>query len=117
VNRGESLSALCREYAITRPTGYLWLRRFQQHGVAGVEERSRQVIAFQITVKHHSCMATEKPHPRRNSSDAFPSSIKLIDALPSWAKVIFLVLGGTCFLYSIAHYGLGTTLLHAIFSP
>jgi hypothetical protein len=76
-----------------------------------------QVIAFHVTVKHHCCMATEKPHPRRHSSDAFPSSIKLIDALPLWAKVIFLVLGGTCFLYSIAHYGLGTTLLHAIFSP
>jgi transposase InsO family protein len=42
VNRGESLSALCREYGITRPTGYLWLRRFREHGVAGVEERSRR---------------------------------------------------------------------------
>jgi hypothetical protein len=55
--------------------------------------------------------------PRRRSSVALPSSIKLIDALPLWAKVIFLVLGGACFLYSIAHYGLGNTLLHAIFSP
>src|ERR1700682_3102196 len=42
VNRGESLSALCREYGITRPTGYLWLRRFREQGVAGVEERSRR---------------------------------------------------------------------------
>ena len=41
-NRGESLSALCREYEITRPTGYLWLRRFREQGVAGVEERSRR---------------------------------------------------------------------------
>ncbi len=39
---GESLSALCREYEITRPTGYLWLRRFREQGVAGVEERSRR---------------------------------------------------------------------------
>jgi hypothetical protein len=76
-----------------------------------------QVIALHLTVKHHSCMAIEKPHPRRNSPGASPSSIKFIDALPLWAKLIFLVLGGTCFLYSIAHYGLGTTLLHAIFSP
>ena len=29
-SRGESLRALCREYGISRPTGYLWLRRFQQ---------------------------------------------------------------------------------------
>jgi transposase InsO family protein len=39
---GESLSALCREFGISRPTGYLWLRRFEQLGVAGIEERSRR---------------------------------------------------------------------------
>jgi transposase InsO family protein len=42
VHRGESLSGLCREYGITRPTGYHWLCRFEQEGVAGMEERSRR---------------------------------------------------------------------------
>jgi len=41
-SRGGSMSALCRQYEITRPTGYLWLRRFQQEGVAGMEERSHR---------------------------------------------------------------------------
>jgi transposase len=41
-SHGESLSALCREYEITRPTAYLWLRRFREQGVAGVEERSQR---------------------------------------------------------------------------
>jgi transposase InsO family protein len=41
-SRGEALSQLCREYGISRPTGYLWLRRFQQQGVSGMEERSRR---------------------------------------------------------------------------
>src|SRR5216683_4343831 len=41
-SRGEALSALCREYGISRPTGYLWLGRFRQQGVAGMEERSRR---------------------------------------------------------------------------
>src|SRR3984885_5552016 len=41
-SQGEGLSGLCREYEITRPTGYLWLRRFQQQGVTGMEERSRR---------------------------------------------------------------------------
>src|SRR6202046_3144387 len=41
-SRGECLSELCREYEITRPTGYLWLHRFQQEGVRGIEERSRR---------------------------------------------------------------------------
>lgn len=40
--RGEKLSTLCREYEITRPTGYLWKRRFAEHGVAGLEDRSRR---------------------------------------------------------------------------
>jgi transposase len=39
---GESLSSLCREFAITRPTGYLWLKRFREQGVAGVREHSRR---------------------------------------------------------------------------
>jgi transposase InsO family protein len=33
---------LCREYEISRPTGYLWLKRFAEQGVAGVEEHSRR---------------------------------------------------------------------------
>jgi len=41
-SRGESMSVLCREYGVSRPTGYLWLRRFQREGVAGMEERSRR---------------------------------------------------------------------------
>src|SRR5438445_13179066 len=41
-SRGEALSVLCREYGITRPTGYLWLRRFREAGVAGMEGRSRR---------------------------------------------------------------------------
>jgi transposase InsO family protein len=41
--RGEkSFSALCREFGVTRPTGYVWLRRYQQAGLAGIAERSRR---------------------------------------------------------------------------
>src|ERR1017187_48113 len=41
-SRGENLSSLCREYEISRPTGYLWLKRFGEQGVAGIEEHSRR---------------------------------------------------------------------------
>ena len=41
-SRGESVSALCREYEISRPTGYVWLKRFGEGGVAGIEEGSRR---------------------------------------------------------------------------
>jgi transposase InsO family protein len=39
----ETIAALCREYQISRPTGYLWLRRYHQVGsVSGLAERSRR---------------------------------------------------------------------------
>jgi transposase InsO family protein len=39
---GEPLSPLCREFGVSRPTGYLWLARYRKGGVAGIEERSRR---------------------------------------------------------------------------
>jgi transposase len=42
-NRGEkSLTALCQEFGISRPTGYLWLCRYRQEGLVGIAERSRR---------------------------------------------------------------------------
>jgi transposase len=35
-------SALCAGYEISRPTGYLWLRRYDESGVRGIAERSRK---------------------------------------------------------------------------
>jgi transposase len=41
--RGEkSFSALCEEFGISRPTGYLWLSRYEQDGLSGITERSRR---------------------------------------------------------------------------
>src|SRR5262245_9526622 len=38
-----TIAALCREYKISRPTGYLWLQRYQQVGsVSGLAEHSRR---------------------------------------------------------------------------
>ena len=42
-SRGErSLTELCREFDISRPTGYQWLRRYRTGGVGGVVSNSRQ---------------------------------------------------------------------------
>ena len=44
-NRGEKpLSSLCREFGISRPTGYLWLARYREQGLAGIAERSRRPV-------------------------------------------------------------------------
>jgi len=38
----EPMSWLCREFGISRPTGYQWLERYREGGVAAIEERSRR---------------------------------------------------------------------------
>jgi transposase InsO family protein len=41
----EPVAALCREYQISRPTGYLWLNRYHQVGsVTGLVEHSRRPL-------------------------------------------------------------------------
>ena len=43
--RGErSLSSLCREFGISRPTGRLWLERYRTGGVQAIAERSRRPL-------------------------------------------------------------------------
>lgn len=37
-----NMSQLCRDYGISRKTGYKWLHRYQAEGVAGLAERSRR---------------------------------------------------------------------------
>ena len=37
-----NMSALCRRFDISRPTGYKWLRRYREEGREGLTERSRR---------------------------------------------------------------------------
>jgi transposase InsO family protein len=42
-SRGEqNMSELCREFDISRPTGYQWLGRYRSAGVVGIREQSRR---------------------------------------------------------------------------
>lgn len=38
---GVNFAALCREFNVSRPTGYATLRRFDEQGMAGLEDRAR----------------------------------------------------------------------------
>jgi transposase InsO family protein len=40
--REKSLTTLCQEFGISRPTGCLWRKRYQEAGLAGIAERSRR---------------------------------------------------------------------------
>ncbi|MGV3590723.1 MAG: IS481 family transposase [Gammaproteobacteria bacterium] len=39
-----SFSELCRRYSISRKTGYKWLQRFEEQGVAGLLDQSRRPV-------------------------------------------------------------------------
>jgi len=41
---GSNMAALCREYQISRNTGYKWLRRFREEGLLGLEDRPRHAL-------------------------------------------------------------------------
>ncbi len=39
---GSNLSQVCRRFGISRPTGYLWLKRYKQESFSGLIDRSRK---------------------------------------------------------------------------
>jgi transposase InsO family protein len=64
----QRFSSLCAEFGISRPTGYLWLRRYQELGVRGIAERSR------------------KPHrsPRRTADSLEQCVVEVRLRYPDW---------------------------------
>jgi transposase InsO family protein len=62
------MSALCAEYDISRPTGYLWLERYREGGVTAIAERSR------------------RPHrsPEKTSSELELRVVALRQCYPDW---------------------------------
>lgn len=40
--KGETVTALCREFAVSRQTGHEWIKRFTELGHAGLEGESRR---------------------------------------------------------------------------
>jgi len=67
--RGEvSMTELCRRFAISRETGYLYLRRYRAEGVAGLKDRS------------------SRPHssPRRSPDALETQIVALREAHPAW---------------------------------
>lgn len=65
---GESVSALCREFGISRKTGYKWLRRYEEYGESGLAEESR------------------RPHgsPGRTAPDVEERVLEVREQHPAW---------------------------------
>src|SRR5436305_1545957 len=64
----QSFRALCAAYEISPPTGYLWLRRYREWGMAGIAEQSRR--------PHHS--------PSRTDAEVEMQVVKSRQRYPDW---------------------------------
>lgn len=65
---GARMSALCREYGISRETGYKWLNRFKREGPDGLEERSRRPQSSPLSTAEDIVAAVielREAYPRR----------------------------------------------------
>ena len=43
---GERMSALCREFGISRPTGYKIFNRYRDEGLEALSDRSRRPVRY-----------------------------------------------------------------------
>ena len=62
----ETIAALCREFGISRKTGYKWLRRFKDEGVLGLVDRSRRPESSPLETSAElvlEIMAHRQEHP------------------------------------------------------
>src|SRR5260221_872495 len=58
---------LCRDFGISRKTGYKWLRRYEASGAAGLEERSRAPHTHPNALPDElaqALLALRRTHPR-----------------------------------------------------
>lgn len=65
--KGETVTALCREFAVSRQTGHKWIKRFTELGHAGLEEESRRPKASPLATAEDLVIAVleaRDAHPR-----------------------------------------------------
>lgn len=88
---GAKVAALCREYGISRPTGYKWIRRFQEQGYSGLDEVSRRPKGSPLATGEEVVMAilaAREAHPSWG-----PKKLRVLlgrrlkDATPSEATI------------------------------
>jgi|SoiMetStandDraft_5_1073268.scaffolds.fasta_scaffold29191_2 putative transposase len=77
--KGVRMTSLCREFGISRETGYKWLHRFRQEGYEGLEEQSRRPSS----------------HPMATAEEVVMAVLKLREAHPRWGpkKLVELLRG------------------------
>jgi len=64
---GESVSALCREFGVSRTSGHKWINRFKARGYEGLDEESRRPKSTPLATAEDIVMAVleaRDAHPR-----------------------------------------------------
>jgi transposase InsO family protein len=88
---GARISMLCREYGISRETGYKWLNRYKREGPDGLEERSRRPKSSPLATAEELVMAVLRErdaYPRRGPKKLFEQlRRKFGDQTPSVATI------------------------------
>lgn len=76
MEEGANLAALCREFGISRKTGYKWLSRYRQQGLSGLHDVSRrpQTIPHETSAR----MVCEIARVRLNRPSWGPKKIKAV---------------------------------------
>ena len=66
VEREEAFAVVCRQFGVSRRTGYKWLERYREEGVAGLLDRSRAPLHHRHAVASEiaeRCLAARREHP------------------------------------------------------
>src|SRR5215475_14343217 len=98
---GVRMSVLCRQFGISRETGYKWLNRLKRDGYAGLDEQSRRprssplataeeiVLAILRAREAHPRWGQEKLHQllRRSFAGATPSESTIARILRRFGQV------------------------------
>jgi transposase len=50
---GEAMTDVCRDFGISRKTGYKIFDRYKEHGLAALSDRSRRPVRYGNA--HHNC--------------------------------------------------------------
>jgi transposase InsO family protein len=86
---GEKMSALCREFGISRPTGYKIFNRYKDFGLDGLNDRSRRPyrhanrLPFQV---ERAIVAMRKEHPSWGAPKIRDKLIRDFPMIPPPAK-------------------------------
>jgi putative transposase len=66
VEREDAFAAVCRQFGVSRKTGYKWLERYRAGGVEGLLDRSRAPLHHPHAVTQEiaeRCVAVRRAHP------------------------------------------------------